>query len=69
MMATLRYTHKFLRSIQTASALLVGLGIIILLLSEAGYAQEGDSLPDWSGVWAMNGGTVFDRATVEGQGG
>lgn len=22
-------------------------------------------LPDWSGVWAMEGGTVFDRATVQ----
>jgi hypothetical protein len=22
-------------------------------------------LPDWSGVWAMQGGTVFDRATVQ----
>lgn len=25
--------------------------------------------PDWSGVWAMQGGTVFDRATQTGQGG
>ena len=23
------------------------------------------ALPDWSGVWAMQGGTVFDRATVK----
>ena len=23
------------------------------------------TLPDWSGVWAMQGGTVFDRATVQ----
>jgi len=23
------------------------------------------SLPDWSGVWAMEGGTIFDRATVQ----
>lgn len=24
--------------------------------------------PDWSGVWAMTGGTVFDRATQTGEG-
>src|SRR4051812_41092498 len=23
------------------------------------------SLPDWSGVWSMQGGTVFDRSTVQ----
>ena len=23
------------------------------------------ALPDWSGVWAMQGGTIFDRATVQ----
>ena len=23
------------------------------------------ALPDWSGVWRMQGGTVFDRATVQ----
>src|SRR5688572_19487801 len=23
------------------------------------------ALPDWSGVWAMQGGTVFDRATIK----
>lgn len=27
------------------------------------------TLPDWSGVWQMVGGTVFDRATQAGQGG
>tara|TARA_B000000460_G_scaffold55996_1_gene37179 strand:- start:96 stop:905 length:810 start_codon:yes stop_codon:yes gene_type:complete len=52
-----------------ASTLLVSLAITILLLPKATYAQEGDSLPDWSGVWAMNSGTIFDRATVQGQGG
>jgi hypothetical protein len=30
-------------------------------------AQE--ALPDWSGVWSMQGGTVFDRATQTGEGG
>ena len=28
-----------------------------------------DTLPDWSGVWAMTGGTIFDSATRTGQGG
>ena len=28
-----------------------------------------DKLPDWSGAWAMMGGTVFDRASQTGQGG
>jgi hypothetical protein len=28
-----------------------------------------DRAPDWTGVWQMQGGTVFDRATQAGQGG
>src|SRR5262249_21261639 len=31
--------------------------------------QSRDVLPDWSGVWQMQGGTVFDRATAKGEGG
>lgn len=31
------------------------------------HAQQ--SLPDWSGVWSMMGGTVFDRSTQTGEGG
>jgi len=31
--------------------------------------QSSAALPDWSGVWQMVGGTVFDRATASGQGG
>jgi hypothetical protein len=31
----------------------------------AARAQTTGALPDWSGVWAMQGGTVFDRATVQ----
>lgn len=26
---------------------------------------QATALPDWSGVWAMQGGTIFDRATVQ----
>ena len=69
MMVILRHTHSFFGSIPMASTLLVSLAITTLLLPKATYAQEGDSLPDWSGVWAMNSGTIFDRATVQGQGG
>lgn len=69
MMVILRHTHSFFGSIPMASTLLVSLAITTLLLPKATYAQEGDSLPDWSGVWAMNSGTIFDRATVRGQGG
>src|ERR1039457_429576 len=28
-----------------------------------------DRLPDWSGLWSMMGGTVFDTATQTGKGG
>lgn len=38
------------------------------LTGSAAYAQAPPSaaeLPDWSGIWAMQGGTVFDRATVQ----
>ena len=48
----------------------------IVLLPAVGISQaqgnspvDWDSLPDWTGVWQMIGGTVFDRATVEGNGG
>ena len=36
------------------------------LALQPALAQE---RPDWSGVWAMNGGTIFDRDTQTGQGG
>ncbi|MBM3818340.1 MAG: hypothetical protein FJW14_04860 [Acidimicrobiia bacterium] len=34
----------------------------VVLCGASGSAQ---TLPDWSGVWAMQGGTIFDRATVK----
>lgn len=40
--------------------------LLALPLVNAALAQE---LPDWSGVWSMQGGTVFDRATQTGEGG
>jgi hypothetical protein len=35
------------------------------LLGAIARAGAQPSLPDWSGVWAMEGGTIFDRATVQ----
>jgi hypothetical protein len=37
----------------------------LLMAASAAQAQTPAALPDWSGVWALEGGTVFDRATVE----
>ncbi len=53
---------------------LVVLTVGALLAPRLSYAQGNavvpfDQLPDWSGVWSMTGGTVFDRATQTGQGG
>jgi hypothetical protein len=55
----------------------LGLSVAFLFASGLGLGQSGqttslrsyDKLPDWSGVWQMQGGTVFDRATQTGQGG
>jgi hypothetical protein len=41
-----------------AFAALVGLAV-----AAPGSAQR--ALPDWSGVWAMQGGTIFDSASVQ----
>lgn len=46
-------------------SLKAGIAVLGLLVHTASYAQ---TLPDWSGVWSMMGGTVFDRATQTGQG-
>ena len=40
----------------------------VLLTATVASAQGAAALPDWSGVWQMVGGTVFDRATQTGQG-
>src|SRR5216117_3940641 len=66
-----------------AKLILIGLTIAFLSVSALTFAQGRgqqapsytptvtpyDKLPDWSGVWSMMGGTVFDRATQTGQGG
>src|SRR5688572_27373844 len=41
--------------------------LMFTLFAPVSLAQ--DALPDWSGVWSMQGGTVFDRATQTGEGG
>jgi hypothetical protein len=33
-----------------------------------GAAGKSDALPDWSGIWQMQGGTVFDAATMTPKG-
>jgi hypothetical protein len=35
------------------------------LIANPARAQNAPALPDWSGIWAMQGGTIFDRATVQ----
>src|SRR5438132_7393918 len=59
-----------------AKAIWIGLTCSFLLVPALGFAQREqttvpgyDKLPDWSGVWSMMGGTVFDRATQTGEGG
>ena len=59
---------------KTTIAILLGLSVSLVLAPSLSYGQAStltpfDKLPDWSGVWAMQGGTVFDRATQTGEGG
>lgn len=46
--------------LSTAGALIAG----AMLMPMVALAQA-PALPDWSGVWAMQGPTVFDRASVQ----
>jgi hypothetical protein len=55
-------------------AVLLALSVGLLLAPNLGYGQAPamtpfDKLPDWSGTWAMMGGTIFDSATQTGKGG
>src|SRR4051812_9118900 len=55
-------------------AILLGLSVSLLLVPSLSFGQAPaaatwDKLPDWSGVWAMMGGTIFYRATQTGEGG
>ncbi len=69
--------------IRQVKVILFDLGLSLMLVSVCGFAQgrgqqppsytptltPWDKLPDWSGAWAMMGGTVFDAATQTGKGG
>ena len=44
------------------AALLLAFGALVV---DAAFAQGPRALPDWGGVWAMEGNTVFDRASVQ----
>jgi len=53
---------------------MLALIVVLGLASGLGFGQNAarmtfDKLPDWSGVWTMMGGTVFDTATQTGKGG
>jgi hypothetical protein len=48
---------------------LLGVVCVAALLAVPVSGQAQDDLPDWSGVWQMMGGTVFDRATATLPGG
>jgi hypothetical protein len=55
-------------------AVLAGACLTVTLAGGITYGQkaslpEFSKLPDWSGVWQMVGGTVFDRGTQTGEGG
>ena len=45
----------------------LGTLVMVLAVTAGAQAQSPSSrpLPDWSGVWAMQGNTVFDRASVQ----
>lgn len=49
------------------------LSLVALLSLAAGCATDtvvsGPTVPDWSGAWQFTGNTVFDQATLEGDGG
>src|SRR5512142_1629579 len=62
------------RVVMDRKTLLVALSVSFLFVPGASYGQNAavtsfDKLPDWSGVWSMVGGTIFDRATQTGEGG
>ena len=55
-------------------AILAAVSSAFMLAPSLSYGQDStitpfDKLPDWSGVWSMVGGTVFDSATQTGKGG
>jgi hypothetical protein len=62
--------RKFCIAVSAAILGLLSLsGVNVGQSAQAPAVMPYDKLPDWSGVWAMQGGTVFDRATQTGTGG
>jgi len=47
------------------SVVAAGIGVVTVTSAQAPPRAAAAGLPDWSGVWGMEGGTVFDRATVQ----
>jgi hypothetical protein len=48
-----------------AIACLAGAAFTIAFSAGGAQGQAPAALPDWSGIWGMQGNTVFDRATVQ----
>jgi hypothetical protein len=58
------------RRIARAAAAVLGIAagsslLVAALHGQAARPAPSPALPDWSGVWAMQGNTVFDRASVQ----
>jgi len=51
------------------AAFVLAAALSMLPQTSSAQLRDFDELPDWSGAWAMEGGTVFDRATWTGGGG
>jgi len=60
-------TRKAIRSLGVG---MTTLALVALIAPAVGHAQQPkfESLPDWSGIWQMQGGTVFDAATMTPKG-
>ena len=55
-----------MNGIRPVLASVTGMAIFCLVATIGLRAQTArPSLPDWSGIWAMQGNTVFDRASVQ----
>ena len=55
---------RVVSAVRLAALALASVGGAALTVDDA-HGQTGATPPDWSGVWSMQGGTVFDRATVQ----
>jgi hypothetical protein len=48
-----------------AASLVVAAAVVAATQLADAQSMRPAALPDWSGIWAMQGGTVFDRSTVQ----